>query len=561
MQEQLHKLKRKVKKAEYSLRSRLLSIDSDLRVVESVITYLVDLNLCVAANLRNGRWYLNHVLFQSATTCYFKSTDGHDNQYVFSLSRLNLDFALKVAGAGGGLVVDSTRQGKRFPDSFKATIPIWAACINALIFCEHLENEEDIKSFFYAPSFMMTKSLIGQIQEVICSFVRGVPLDIKNIIRRTLLGVLKKPLRCFWLYPDSDECIEWLGSSSSSSSRDGDVSEVLEATSASYASLAFTPLLLLSCSGDKTEETGENSAHSWKYIQGAGDDEEHWSMGLTSELFHVHKEFILSSDDPIQVERNVQKIVEESAAAAAAASFSLPTMHMVPTPGLQLLLCYSSPSALAEIVASQLYCGIIAINFAEQLSASSSLLQISDMNCSKKSSQSQKGRFGAVILAQAIGFFNEKMEEIVVEHHGEGEGDVKEDGDHDRKSKKATLLIVSGDSDPDVARGVTFIAFGIVLASFDMNLGVLTRTTVGSNCELSVSVLNISAPVPPMKLLPRSQSDDDITKHDVLARLVWLQQFLPLESSFLPRRMLKEITAFFIHHHHVLVVAKIDKLI
>ena len=35
---------------------------------------------------------------------------------------------------------------------------------------------------------------------------------------------------------------------------------------------------------------------SWSYIQGAGDDEEHWAKGLTPALFWRHRDDLLASD-------------------------------------------------------------------------------------------------------------------------------------------------------------------------------------------------------------------------------------------------------------------------
>ena len=45
-------------------------------------------------------------------TCYFKSTDGHNNNWSFSTVRLNLHVAEAAAAAGGALLVDATRRGK-----------------------------------------------------------------------------------------------------------------------------------------------------------------------------------------------------------------------------------------------------------------------------------------------------------------------------------------------------------------------------------------------------------------------------------------------------------------
>ena len=45
-------------------------------------------------------------------TCYFKSTDGHCNNWMFSLTRLNMHVAMLAARKGGVMIVDATRKGK-----------------------------------------------------------------------------------------------------------------------------------------------------------------------------------------------------------------------------------------------------------------------------------------------------------------------------------------------------------------------------------------------------------------------------------------------------------------
>lgn len=39
-----------------------------------------------------------------------------------------------VGQKGGCIIVDSTRRGKRFPDSMSKTIPIWTCVLNRSIF-------------------------------------------------------------------------------------------------------------------------------------------------------------------------------------------------------------------------------------------------------------------------------------------------------------------------------------------------------------------------------------------------------------------------------------------
>jgi len=68
-----------------------------------------------------------------ASTAYFKSTDGHCGQWDLSLRRLNLHLIDLLAAHGACILVDTTRKGRTFPDSFNRTVPIWAACINRAV--------------------------------------------------------------------------------------------------------------------------------------------------------------------------------------------------------------------------------------------------------------------------------------------------------------------------------------------------------------------------------------------------------------------------------------------
>ena len=161
--------------------------------------------------------------------------------------------------------------------------------------------------------------------------VASVSPSLKSMIRALLKPLLKNPYKPIWVAPDADGVMEWSG---------GDCETFLDAchlnpnadadddkdaatgtgTGAAAAgddgagaasgprvapvgaphSLDFTPLVLLSCSPVRSQNT-HSTHHSWKYIQGAGDDEENWSAGLSSELFWKNKDLILASDDPQEV--------------------------------------------------------------------------------------------------------------------------------------------------------------------------------------------------------------------------------------------------------------------
>ena len=48
-----------------------------------------------------------------------------------------------VEQKGGCMIVDSTRKGKRFPDSMSKTIPIWTCVLNRAI-RKHLSKTDDV---------------------------------------------------------------------------------------------------------------------------------------------------------------------------------------------------------------------------------------------------------------------------------------------------------------------------------------------------------------------------------------------------------------------------------
>lgn len=180
-----------------SLLNRLRSIAEDAQWLERLRLALP--NIPIYGNLRCGVWYVP----PDAPKCYFKSADGHCHYWTQSLSRLNLHIAIAAAstalqpmtettsspasstppsstwtwknvssfprlpfianssytplpnvkpdlfpvGLRGVIIVDSTRKGKRFPDSFSRTIPIWACAMNRAIALYLLSSQTPITDF------------------------------------------------------------------------------------------------------------------------------------------------------------------------------------------------------------------------------------------------------------------------------------------------------------------------------------------------------------------------------------------------------------------------------
>jgi hypothetical protein len=161
-------------------------------------------------------------------TCYFKSTDGHPGTWLFSLTRLNLAFAESAARAGGALIVDATRSGKRFPDALARTLPLWAAVLNAIVFGEEDGDEggggkgaaaeasggdgagggggarrpprrRRLPSMASLLPHWIPASEADQMAAVVARAVAMTPPPTKAAIRATLSGVLPAPFRTTFL--------------------------------------------------------------------------------------------------------------------------------------------------------------------------------------------------------------------------------------------------------------------------------------------------------------------------------------------------------------------------
>lgn len=88
----IYRISRSIKKKENSLYNALKSIYEDSIFVGEISEIWSQLPL--VANLRCGLWYSR----QFHSTCYFKSTDGHCNNWSFNTSRLNLHIAHLAEG-------------------------------------------------------------------------------------------------------------------------------------------------------------------------------------------------------------------------------------------------------------------------------------------------------------------------------------------------------------------------------------------------------------------------------------------------------------------------------
>ncbi|OAV93172.1 initiator tRNA phosphoribosyl transferase [Puccinia triticina 1-1 BBBD Race 1] len=260
--------------------NRLHSIFEDSEFVTNVVDRYQPLP--VIANLRCGAWYIDPRITNVDCTAYFKSTDGHDGQWQFSLRRSNLQVLHLIISSGGVILVDSTRRGKRFPDALSKTVPSWCAVINTA-------RAKLLNRYPVAPSLRSAwqphSSSLGldtpvnavrssehdQIQRLVDNWADQLLASSFNV--EETLAQLHRPLKPIWVSPASD-----LGKEASI----GDVNK-----------LDFHPVICLSASKYLGDHPSTDREGGFNYIQGAGDDHEGWSRGLTHKLFwDNHHEFL-----------------------------------------------------------------------------------------------------------------------------------------------------------------------------------------------------------------------------------------------------------------------------
>ncbi|KAF2750277.1 hypothetical protein M011DRAFT_484126 [Sporormia fimetaria CBS 119925] len=250
----LHSLKRSA----LSVTNRLSSITADSEFVAAVGQAY---SLPLIANERCGSWYIPPE--KKAGGVYFKSTDGHMNQWSFNLRRLNLQLLdLLGGGAEGCVIVDSTRRGKSMPDALSKTVPIWCCVLNRAILPDSGPHE------LFTPPSAVSASEHAQIERRIDGFVE----DFLNICKSNIPGLqkkLRKPLRPLW------------------------VTQASTLPSSPPKVDSFHSIVL--CTASRRVHGGEVSEAG--YIQGAADDQEAWAHGLTPSVFWANHSRIMQANE------------------------------------------------------------------------------------------------------------------------------------------------------------------------------------------------------------------------------------------------------------------------
>lgn len=308
---------------ETSIRARLQSIEAD---TEAALSLYVELQttLPLVANARAGRWYVPSVVDSRATySASFKSADGHYGTWALSPRRPNLHFLQLLVNSRGAVLFDATRAGKRFPDALTRTVPIWCAAVTLLARLIHCNCTTSCcprcidKALHFPPTVPPTER--SRIAALLPQWISAWSTASPRV--RDILASQSLPIRPLWLTPARPLWTDGLPSADT---------------------LGFVPVVCVSVSvpllpNQRKDRPGRSRQcvvagvrfaprpMSYPYVQGAGDDEEFWSCGLTPTVFWNERDRILASDNNAYVERDVITIV---AAAANSKSLSLaPPAH------------------------------------------------------------------------------------------------------------------------------------------------------------------------------------------------------------------------------------------
>lgn len=160
------------------------------------------------------------------------------------------------------IIVDSTRRGKSMPDALSKTVGIWIVVMNRLLFPQRRDSHE-----LMTPAEVVSDSEHAQIEERLDRFVKEaqqLQLDIDGLKEK-----VKKPMRPLWVTPATS----------------------LDALSKPDDDDEFATVVLCTASSKPSIDVRDDL----RYVQGAADDHEAWSCGLTAPIFWRNSESLLAT--------------------------------------------------------------------------------------------------------------------------------------------------------------------------------------------------------------------------------------------------------------------------
>ncbi|EIM80755.1 initiator tRNA phosphoribosyl transferase [Stereum hirsutum FP-91666 SS1] len=313
-----------LRKESLDIYNRIHSIQEDIAFVESVREAYPTLTFL--PNLRCGAWYTNPA-HSSNEPAYFKSTDGHYNNWGFNLRRPNLHLITVASRTNGLILVDSTRAGKRIPDALSKTVPIWCAVINRAIRLRHSHRQSEASSdqtsemwdsALYTPPGVISPQEHMQIEGRLDKWAEELAASSYT------LPDIPYPLRPLWITPATRTFPSVPLQSSSSLSSDDSVTPM------------YIPIICVSASR-QVQEGIERRSQGFSYVQGSGDDHELWGMGLTPDLFWKHGSTLLDASRQ-DLEGIVRRIVTEASTSSSRGNRKNPPSRIAKVDG-RILVC------------------------------------------------------------------------------------------------------------------------------------------------------------------------------------------------------------------------------
>lgn len=291
------RIRRALHGAHHSIANRIRSLLADAAYVDSVLSLYG--GLPAFSNLRAGEWHIDPR--STAGAAYFKSTDGHAGCWALPFSRLNISFAVAAATAGGALLVDSTRRGKRFPDALSKTVPLWTAVVNAIVLGLSTDDA-------HLPPWV-PPSEAAQIRTAARMAVSSMPDSVANLIRMSLGSVLRLPLKCTWVCQPTNVAVDDINT------WDVDVPPLIDCDDL-RASVPIVCISASRCVGDVGDLL--SAQDGWNYVQGAGDDAENWAPdGFTPWSFFKAREAFNACRDDSAINAIVEQCVRPIAGVAS----------------------------------------------------------------------------------------------------------------------------------------------------------------------------------------------------------------------------------------------------
>ena len=296
----LAQLDRETRDENKSLKNRLMSIVYDNQFISTAI--VTQFPFPLIPNERCGVWYCDPDTYKQ--TCYFKSTDGHTDQWDFSTKRLNFHLLNTLAESEGVVIIDSTRRGKSVPDALSKTIPIWAAVLN-YIMLEKMGKPFEIEDILFVPPGVVSKNEYNSISKKLPSLVEKLKAIDAFDAEKWYNMVGGKVLKPIWVCPPSFITEENIKSNigNPNDQKNKPLDEAVD----------IIPLYLVTVS--RQAQDGSQKMDGFTYVQGAADDHELWSEGLTPEMFWKRFEFfadIRNSDKELHTVVDNMVMLEKS---------------------------------------------------------------------------------------------------------------------------------------------------------------------------------------------------------------------------------------------------------